>query len=126
MYLLTCYGENGVKKPAVSSEKNRKKHRTVLKTGVDPMSTESSSMGISDSRNPTFVDATTETKTTLTSANAKMSETSSNIQTADEGLPTGTLYASSTRRKVMFVVEAAYDWSISLVSWQPLGTISHH
>ena len=114
------------------TEKSTRKHRfsklrAVLKTGVDPMSTESSSMGISDSRNPTFADATTETKTTLTSANATMGETSSNVQTADEGLPTGTLYASSTRRKVMFVVETAYDWvksaCVVAAAWHDLSPL---
>ena len=81
-------------------------------TGVDPISMETSSIGITDVRNlrnPTRIDATTGTTKTSLSARATIGETKSAFQTADECLPTGILCASSTLKKKVTAMDTTND-----------------
>ena len=60
---------------------------------------DTSSMGITGLREPTCTKELIEVKSTFQTAKATLGETTAEFQTADDGLPPGNLFASSTRRK---------------------------
>ena len=50
----------------------------------DPITIETTSMGITDLRHPTYVDPTSQTNTTFQSANEVLGETTDEFQTAND------------------------------------------
>ena len=65
----------------------------------DPITIETTSMGITDLRMPTCTNPTSQMITTFQSANATSGEMTEDFHTANDKLPPGNPCASSTRRK---------------------------
>ena len=76
--------------PNITSKKGFAKNAITIET---------TGMGITDLRLPTYVDPTSQTTTTFQSANAVLVETTKEFHTANDELPSGKPCASSTRRR---------------------------
>ena len=85
----------------------------------DPITIETSSMGITDLREPLCTDATTQMTATFQSANATLGELTEKFHTANDEFPPSNPCASSTRRKEVLTVDAS-DESIKFTKGSSL------